>query len=683
MTVDGLGHIPPYVGNGVIGLRPGSARPGEGSAIVSGFVRVDPLDLVEAWAYAPYPFDLDLRTGGWWMSQHPEAVRLVGQRLDLSTGELSTTHAIATPAGDLQLETLLFASRQIPVVAAQRVRLASPHAIAIELVMGIDASRGEGRCLRQDGAGWGRSGTRVQAALLWGDPDARSRIGMAFALAGPARPEVKPDGLQRSGPHACLQLQVGPAAGCEVTQITAMVPDLMHADPDRQAIRMAYLAADRGFAHLRSGNAEAWAELWPARPVIACDDPGIQRMADADFYHLHSSLHRSSPAATGLFGLGQYPGYHCFRGHVFWDIDSFVLPAVLPGAPDSAAAVLEFRFRGLEAARANARMHGLPGAMFPWEASPTRGEESTPCGYPHIIHEQHISIDIALAALRFARHAADSRWIGERGMPLLAGICEWIAARAVCEDGAWHIRGITGINEEVEPVDDNAWVNTGAALALAGTAELFSAHGRMADPRWKAIASGLHLPRNRNGDVVLSRGVRTPDHAQSEAAMAFFPMEWPDRILERATLRSFLADVDADIGYPMMPPFFPVHAARAGDPDLATELVRRCWTDYHFGPWLMADEFGITRTEGFKPRVGPYLAHCAAAQIGLVYGFTGLSPGFDEPHCWARRAPSLPTGWRSITCERIWIRGRPCKLTARAGEMRAQLRALDQAQATA
>jgi hypothetical protein len=52
----------------------------------------------------------------------------------------------------------------------------------------------------------------------------------------------------------------------------------------------------------------------------------------------------------------------------------------------------------------------------------------------------------------------------------------------------------------------------------------------------------------------------------------------------------------------------------------------------------------------------------------LVLGFPRLEPGEGEPETWSKAQVVLPTGWEAIEVDRIWVRGRPMRLTARHGE---------------
>ena len=79
---------------------------------------------------------------------------------------------------------------------------------------------------------------------------------------------------------------------------------------------------------------------------------------------------RASIGARSLTG----PGY---RGHVFWDTDVFCLPFFIWTHPETARALLAYRYRTLPAAKAKAERLGYAGALYAWESADT-GEETTP-----------------------------------------------------------------------------------------------------------------------------------------------------------------------------------------------------------------------------------------------------------------------------------------------------------------
>ena len=129
--------------------------------------------------------------------------------------------------------------------------------------------------------------------------------------------------------------------------------------------RLVAMARHQGFDVLRSDNQDEWRELWKSRINLIGAERRWQEMADAAFYYLNSSVHASSPASTSIFGLATWKNYHYYFGHVMWDIETFILPVLSLIQPHAAAAMLDYRFRSLGAARANAQLVGRRGLQFP------------------------------------------------------------------------------------------------------------------------------------------------------------------------------------------------------------------------------------------------------------------------------------------------------------------------------
>ena len=144
--------------------------------------------------------------------------------------------------------------------------------------------------------------------------------------------------------------------------------------------------------------------------------PGDELAARFAVFHLLGSTLGEGEAAVGARGLSG-PAY---GGHVFWDADVFVLPALAAIHPAAARAMLEYRIRRLPAARQAAQAVGLAGARFPWESAATgrdvtprqvtgRGGEVIPIRTGQ--REEHIVADVAWAASEYAA------WTGEHGVP--------------------------------------------------------------------------------------------------------------------------------------------------------------------------------------------------------------------------------------------------------------------------
>ena len=347
-----------------------------------------------------------------------------------------------------------------------------------------------------------------------------------------------------------------------------MVPDLSHARPDEQAGRMASLGASLGFAGLREANRRAWAESWRGRIEIDGAEPRWQAITDASAYYLLSSVHASSLASTSLFGLAYWPDYHYYHGHVMWDIETFTVPPLLLLDPDAAHALLDYRFRHLDAAQRFAALHGWRGALYPWESCPQHGEESTPGARPYT--EDHVTLDVALAFASYVHATGDLDYARRVAWPVLRSVADWVTSRVERTRRGYEIRGTVGPREAYQPVDNNAFTNMAAARTLDEAVACAELCGIDAPARWSEIAAALVLPRGRRGPVILNHDGARLDEEQGgvpEGAAGLFPVGYragPDR--ELATYRyAAVEQAPRYVGAPMLSALLGVYAARAGD----------------------------------------------------------------------------------------------------------------------
>jgi trehalose/maltose hydrolase-like predicted phosphorylase len=253
-------------------------------------------------------------------------------------------------------------------------------------------------------------------------------------------------------------------------------------------------AAATGFDRLLREHRAIWAARWASGGVAIPDDPHAELAARFALFHLWSLTSASVElpvGARGLTGAG-------YAGHVFWDADVFVLPALVTLDPPSARAMLEYRLRRLGSARAQARARGLAGARFPWESA-RDGEDVTPTagrsdgGWVHILTgqmEEHVVADIAWAACRYADWCDDDRFLAGLGRPLLTETARYWASRVERDpDGTGHLRHVIGPDEYHEDVDDNAYTNVLARWNLRRGATLADDPDEGA--HWCALADAL------------------------------------------------------------------------------------------------------------------------------------------------------------------------------------------------
>jgi trehalose/maltose hydrolase-like predicted phosphorylase len=268
-------------------------------------------------------------------------------------------------------------------------------------------------------------------------------------------------------------------------------------DPEAAVARLT-VARRIGFDGLLAEHRACWAERWQTADIVIEGDDELQRLVRFALFHMMSSAGDEGEAPVGARGLTG-PAY---RGHVFWDSDVFVLPFLAATHPPAARAMLEYRLRRLDAARANAARLGRAGVRFPWESAGS-GDDVTP-SHAHdqsgrVVPirtgelEEHIVADVAWAASFYVDWTHDAAFAEGPGRELLIETARYWASRIRRDvDGRAHIYGVIGPDEYHEPVDDNAFTNVMARWNLRRAAAV--GDGSVADmerQRWVELADSL------------------------------------------------------------------------------------------------------------------------------------------------------------------------------------------------
>jgi trehalose/maltose hydrolase-like predicted phosphorylase len=679
VTRVGAEDLPAFVSNGVIGMRVLELPIVPGVVIVSGLAGIHPVAQVEAAARAPYPLAGDVGINGVWLREAQYLASFESQRYDFATGELSTAFRFEVDRVTARVEVLTYASRTQPSVVAQEVAITLDAPADVTLRSTIDPAGVQGRWLRRDTTTPGEPEPAVDGSMAWATLGDIGSVGIAYATELDGAP-----GAQRSvvdaGQDAPLSTDYAfrsrRGRTYRLRQLASMVPNTVHQQPDRQAVRLAARAAATGFVELRRQNAAAWADIWRGRIVVRGAGARWQQLADAALFYMVSSTHRASPASTSIFGLAQWTDYHYYYGHVMWDIEAFCVPPLGVLQPAAARSLLDFRARTLEAARMNARLHDRDGVQFPWEAGMGSGEEAAPGPGKASWHEEHVSIDVAWAALQFAAATGDELYLRRSLWPIIEGVAEWLVSRAERTNRGYEIRGAMGIAERERESDNEAFTNMGARVVLARAIDLGRRLGAPARPAWRELLAGLVVPTDAAGRTLIShdgwQSNETKGATPSPLA-GLFPLgyEVPEA-LERATVERYLALADGYLGSPMLSPFYGVWATRVGDRRLALRLLDEGYGQLIGPRFLQTLEMRPDR-EPEKPNAGPFFANIGGFLSSLLFGFPGIQLTERAPSTWPSRPVVLPEGWEAIEVERLWVRGRPASLRATQGAPRAEL----------
>lgn len=407
-----------------------------------------------------------------------------------------------------------------------------------------------------------------------------------------------------------------------------------HDDPLNEAERLTIFAKLEGRDRLLQRHLQAWQELWKSDIQIE-GDAQSQQDIHSMLYHLYSFTREGtalSPSPMGLSGLG-------YNGHVFWDTELWMYPALLVMQPAIAKSMVEYRFKRLETAKRNAFSKGYKGAMFPWESAET-GVEETPVWALSGPFEQHITACVAIAAWNYFRVTQDRQWLQEKGWPILKETADFWASR-VERNGPGHydINNVVAADEWAENVNNNAFTNAAAKANLQFATQAAALLGIPANSDWAHVASNIPILRE-NGITKEHEAYKGEGIKQADVNLLAYPLkEVTDPKQIKADLDYYSARVPNEGTPAMTQAVFTLLHARLGNADKAWYWFKDAYLPNLNPPFRV-----IAETKG---GTNPYFATGAGGILqSVLMGFGGLEITDSGI---VQQKGLLPKHWKSLT----------------------------------
>ena len=259
----------------------------------------------------------------------------------------------------------------------------------------------------------------------------------------------------------------------------------------RETIDWAKESRREGFDSLLAKQEAAWHRLWKS-DILVKGDPEMQRIVHADLF----ALYENSTVRTGwpMAGCGLSLNYW---GQVFWDSDSWDLPALVLLHPKRASSLAMFRYRSLHAAEAQAKAHGYRGAMYPWEADPQTGIDATNHDFvPNGLREIHVDGDITIGQWQYYLATGDTTWLRSYGYPVIRETAEFLASRVTYnrEKNRYETLHVCSPDESYNDVSNDSFTNAVVQKALRVAVMASGVVGQAPDPQWEQIARKMYIP---------------------------------------------------------------------------------------------------------------------------------------------------------------------------------------------
>ena len=433
-----------------------------------------------------------------------ETAEVLGHRrmLDLRRGVLVREWRLRAGGRTTRLRSLRFASLDDRHILGQVLEVVAEDwsgPVTVEAIVDGDVANEDGvRHLV------GHRTRQVEGGMLLETLTAERGIGICLA----ARTALATDGYGVVGEDECgeralvgrYRFAAAPGQVWRLQRLVTVFTGRDDPDPAARAAGRLREAAATGLPVLLQRNAAAWAERWATADVEITGDDVLQRRVRFASYHLIGCANPDDPYAAP--GARSLTGER-YKGHVFWDNETFVLPYFVYTHPPTARAMLGYRYHTLQAARENAQVRGWRGAAYAWESADT-GQDVTPAYYLTASgerkdvrtgeQEHHLNADIGVAVWQYWQATGDEAYLLAEGAEILLELARFWASRAERgADGRWHLARVIGPDEYHEDVDDNAYTNQLAAWLLVRAVELAGWLRERHPDRWRLLAAALEL----------------------------------------------------------------------------------------------------------------------------------------------------------------------------------------------
>lgn len=464
--------------------------------------------------------------------------------------------------------------------------------------------------------------------------------------------------------------------------------------PDPRAAALAHLRALdwNRFEQAFSEHAARWEGVWERGDVRIAGSPAAEQALRFNAYHLTSAADRDPRVSVGARA---FTG-RAYEGHIFWDVEIFMLPFYLHTCPDVARHLLLYRHHTLDGARRRAGEFGCRGACYAWESTVT-GDDVTPRKIllkttrkeiPIFTGAQqlHVTADVAYGVWRYWDATRDAPFLRDAGAEILIETARFWASRCALNGGRFHLRGVVGPDEYHHTVNDNAYTNWMARFNLEKGVwaaewlkrEFPQAWRALAErlavapeeiEEWEAVARALYCPRpNADGVIEQFEGffdleeyplpkeerfkapinrlfdwdrinrLKLIKQADVLMLLHLFPERFP-REVQLANYRYY--EPLTDHGSSLSPS---IHAALAARLGLRADAAR------YFRQSLFLDLSDVMGNS----TLGVHPACMGGTWQALVFGFLGVRFTEQGPIPDPEAAARLPEKWRAVALKLLW-----------------------------
>lgn len=615
-TRDARAEEPALLWNGLIGVRIGR----DGSGIDQGFFAIDEYDTQGEEKIRALPNPLGNGTKGLLALDRP-----YDQSLDMRSGVLTTRYS-RTDGVQVTFEHVLHPTKRM--IAERVMYVGGDRGVMVAIPTAPDVKIGE-------------------MAMKVRQVHDLKPIGDANAVEVPAKGKVVVERVITFG---------------RSINATA-IDNSRHGGIRRRDLKRELAPTPLRYNDVYQAALEEWRKRWLTD--IEIDGPVEDQQAVRSFlFYLRSAIHPEGDMSVSPFGLSDT----MYGGHVFWDADLWVFPALALVDPVAAKEIPEYRLRTKNGAKTNYiawGMDGRPtgqgelgqldtrnanGLKFAWESS-SSGRETVPGPSrfeDHITGTVHHALTMAdMLGLVDTQEVAD---ITRRSSEFYLNRIEKRS------DGTYDLKG-TMSPDENHTGDNDLFTN----LVVQSVID---------DALWKvpqAQRPQMYLPEDKDGFLTYDND-RFRGYKQAAAVLSIYPLQYPPAEKQARQMMERFAGKVIKNGPAMTDSVHSVIWSRLGEKENAYAAWKASWEPFTRHPLMLFSEKRVRSKTYFTTGAG-------GALQSVLYGFLGMRVDWQkEPgSAWSTRLrgdnwlsvkPNLPPSWKSVKFRNFTVLGRRLTLTA-------------------
>ena len=381
---------------------------------------------------------------------------------------------------------------------------------------------------------------------------------------------------------------------------------------------------------VRNASTSEWSRRW--KTDITVNGPSQDQQAIHSWlYYLRSSLSQGSGPDFSPMGLSST----LYKGHIFWDADAWIFPALVFIDPDGMKSLADYRLQEFPAAEVEAQGNG---ARYPWESAGS-GQELAPLA---LRDEIHVTGDVAfMLAQATALGVADPT----QAKAVIDAAAKFYISKATNGGRYLHIRNVRG-PDEYHVGDDDLYTNC--------LAQWLSDRSKVGSPPFALPHDSTSLLSYANDPV--------RNYGQADAILAIYPLQNPVAEREARTMMLRFPQKTSPSSPAMTNSVEALIWARLGNADRAYADWLKSWQDFSQHPLGL---FG----EGRKKDRTYFQTGAAGCLQAVLYGFLGFRIDLqkDEQTVWGTQLdqgywlsikPHLPSAWKKVIFRNFMVLGK-------------------------